>query len=110
MNIGLCVSRVSSFTGNIAVARASIVSVVITLALVTLAFWLNPTPEQHREQIRQAIAERSPVAGLLGLGAFTAFVSHYHPLGVASYTMVNQRLVSIGAFGVVVVLEPMRVQ
>ena len=52
------------------------------------------------------LAARSPLAGALGLGALAAFTSVYHPLGVASYTTVNDRVVSIGAFGMVFVRQP----
>lgn len=87
-------------------ARTAVVSAVIAAALTAAAFVLNPSPERHREKIKQAVAERSPLAGALGLGALTAFTSTYHPLGVASYTTVNGRTVSVGAFGVVLVLPP----
>jgi len=50
------------------------------------------------------VAERSPIAGALGLGALAAFSSSYHPLGVASYTQVGERTVSIGFLGMVFVL------
>ena len=86
----------------------TIVSAIAAAAIVALAFVLNPSAEQHRAKIKQTISERSPVAGLFGVGALTAFTSTYHPLGVASYTTVNDRAVSIGAFGVVYVLEPAR--
>lgn len=85
-----------------------VVSAVISLIVVALAFALNPSPEKHREEITKAMGERSPVAALLGLGSLTAFISTYHPLGVASYTTVNNRVVSVGAFGVVVFIEPSR--
>lgn len=84
----------------------SIVSAVVAAAVTAAAFLLNPSPEQHRTKIREVIAERSPVAGAFGLGVLTAFTSTYHPLGVASYTTVNDRTVSVGAFGMVFVLQP----
>ncbi|WP_395703927.1 hypothetical protein [Aquabacterium sp.] len=87
-------------------AKSTLVSIVITAVVVAGAFVLNPSPEQHREKIRQAVAERSPLAGVLGIGALTAFASTYHPLGVASYTTVKDRVVSVGAFGIVWVLQP----
>ena len=87
-------------------AKATVVSAVTAAALTAAAFVLNPSAEQHREKIKQSIAERSPLAGALGIGALTAFTSTYHPLGVASYTTVNDRTVSIGAFGMVFVLQP----
>lgn len=86
--------------------RPSVISAVVTAAVVAAAFVLNPSPEQHRTEIRQAIAERSPLAGVLGIGAITAFTSTYHPLGVASYTTVNDHVVSIGAFGLIYVRQP----
>lgn len=87
-------------------ARTALVSAIVAATLTAAAFLLNPSPEQHRAKIKEAIAERSPVAGALGIGALTAFTSTYHPLGVASYTTVNDRTVSVGAFGLVVVLQP----
>ncbi|MBI3094851.1 MAG: hypothetical protein HYY97_08275 [Rhodocyclales bacterium] len=83
-----------------------IVSAIAALIVVALAFALNPSPEKHREEIRKIMAERSPIAAVLGLGAITAFVSNYHSLGVASYTKVSDRVVSVGAFGMVFFIEP----
>jgi len=85
--------------------KATVVSAVVTAAVIGVAFLLNPSPDQHREKIKAAIAERSPVAGALGLGALAAFTSTYHPLGVASYTTVNGRTASVGALGMVFVMD-----
>lgn len=82
-----------------------VASAVVIAVLVALAVSLNPGPEEHRAKIREVVVQRSPVAGLLGLGALTAFTSTYHPLVVASYTTVNGRTLSIGAFGAVFVLD-----
>lgn len=87
-------------------AHKALVSAVVAAAVTAAAFLLNPSPEQHRARIREAIAQRSPLAGALGLGALTAFTSTYHPLGIASYTTVNDRTVSIGVLGMVFVLQP----
>lgn len=87
-------------------SKAPLITLAAVAALVVVAFVTNPSPERHREKIKAAIAERSPIAGALGLGALTAFTSTYHPLGVASYTTVNERTVSIGAFGMVFVRQP----
>ncbi|MCK6433039.1 MAG: hypothetical protein HUU30_18400 [Burkholderiaceae bacterium] len=90
-------------------ARAPVLTAIVATAAVTAgAAVFNPTPEQHRARIKQAIAERSPIAGALGVGALTAFVSSYHSMGVASYTTVDGKTVSVGAFGMVFVLEPAR--
>ncbi len=87
-------------------AKAIVVTAIAAAAVTAAAFLLNPSPEQHRAKIKQAIAQRSPIAGVLGIGALTAFTSTYHPLGVASYTTFNDRMVSVGALGMVFVLEP----
>ena len=81
-------------------------TLAILVALAGLAFLLNPSPERHRERIKAAVAERSPLAGALGLGALKAFVSDYHSLGVASYTTAGERTLSWGAFGMVFVAQP----
>jgi hypothetical protein len=73
-----------------------------TAALVlALAFVLNPSAQKHREAIRAAVKDRSPLAGALGVGALTAFTSTYQSWGVCSFTTVNDRTISIGAFGLV---------
>ena len=41
----------------------------------------------------------------LGLGDLAAFASNHHSLGVASYTTINRKTVSIGVLGVVFVLS-----
>ncbi|HVN99601.1 MAG TPA: hypothetical protein VMT49_06130 [Steroidobacteraceae bacterium] len=79
---------------------------IAAVAAVMLAFALNPSPEQHRARIRVVISERSVVAKALGVGALTALVSDYRSLGVASYTTVNGRTLSIGALGFVYVRDP----
>lgn len=77
------------------------VSLIVTVVAVTLAFILNPSPDRHREKIKEAISARSQLEKVLGIGHLTSFASRYHSLGVASYTTVNDKLTSIGAFGMV---------
>lgn len=77
----------------------------IAAAALVLALVLNPSAEQHRNRIKAAIADRSPLAGAIGIGSLTAFASTYHSLGVASYTRAGDRTVSYGAFGMVFVSQ-----
>lgn len=74
------------------------VIVVLVIALV-----LNPGPEAHREKLKAEVAARSQVAAVLRLGDLAAFASNYRTLGVASYSQVNDRIVTYGAFGIVFV-------
>lgn len=78
----------------------TLIAVAIAIAL---AFALNPSAEKHRDKIKTAIAERSQIERILGIGQLTSFVSTYHSLGVASYTTVNEKVTSIGVFGMVFV-------
>ena len=89
-------------------ARNALVYAAVGATLTAALFALNPSADQHRSRIQEAVAERSPLAGVLGVGALAAFTSTYHPLGVASYTTVNGRTLSVGALGMVFVLNPVK--
>jgi hypothetical protein len=78
---------------------------IVLVALLLLAVVLNPSPERHRARIKETIGERSPVAGLLGLGSLAAFATSYHSLGVASYTTAGDRTLSFGVLGMVFVTQ-----
>jgi hypothetical protein len=87
-------------------AKTHLMSAALGAAVLAAAVFLNPSPDRHREKIRASVAQRSPLAGALGVGALAAFVSTYHSLGVASYTTVKDKTLSIGVLGMVFVLEP----
>ncbi|WP_265942407.1 hypothetical protein [Dechloromonas sp. A34] len=78
---------------------------IVAAITIVLAVVLNPSPEKHREKIREAIAERSQLERVLGIGHLTSFASRYHSFGVGSYTTVNEKLTSVGAFGLVFVTD-----
>ena len=77
----------------------------IPVAAILLALVLNPSPERHRQKIKDTMGQRSPVARVLGVGSLAAFASNYHSLVLASYTTAGDRTLSVGAFGLVVVLQ-----
>jgi hypothetical protein len=83
----------------------SVTALLAAAALVVLAVVLNPSAEKHRATINKAIAERSQVEKVLGVGQLTAFVSKYHSVGVGSYTTVNDKVTSVGALGMVFVAD-----
>jgi len=80
-------------------------ALIVAVVAVTLAFLLNPSPEKHREKIKEAIAARSQLERVLGIGQLTSFVSRYHSFGVGSYTTVNEKVTSVGVFGMVFVTD-----
>lgn len=83
----------------------SLLPLVVLVAIVGLAVATNPSPAAHREAIREGTAERSPLAGALGAGHVSAFVSEYHSAGIVSWTKVGEDTVTLGAFGVVVMVD-----
>lgn len=80
-------------------------SILVGIGLIALAVVLNPSPDRHREKIKQVIAERSQIERLLGIGLLTSFAAKYHSLGVASYTTLDDKTISVGAFGMVFVAD-----
>lgn len=78
---------------------------IVAAITIVLAVALNPSPEKHREKIREAIAERSQLERVLGIGHLTSFASRYHSFGIGSYTTVNEKVTSVGAFGLVFVTD-----
>ncbi len=83
-----------------ALAPFAILALVLAVAAAT-----NPSPTAHREKIRQGTAERSPLAGVLGAGHVSAFVSEYHSAGLVSWTKVGEDTMTVGAFGIVVLTD-----
>jgi hypothetical protein len=83
--------------------KTPVISLLTIGAVLALSVVLNPSPERHRLKIKEAVSQRNPVAGALGLGSLAGMVSTYHSLGVASYTTAGDRTMSVGAFGVVYV-------
>ncbi len=79
--------------------------ILVLVAIIVAAVFLNPSAEKHRMKMKEAIAERSQLEKVLGVGALTAFASRYHSLGIASYTTVNEKLTSVGVVGLVFVME-----
>lgn len=86
-------------------SKPTFIAAIVTGAILVLAVLLNPSPEQHRAKIKQVIAERSQIEGVLGIGQLTAFVSKYKSLGIASYTTVDDKVESIGVLGMVFIKE-----
>lgn len=86
-------------------SKKFLTTAAVLAGVLLLAVVLNPSPERHRQRIREAIGERSQVAQVFGLGALAAFASNYHSVGVASYTTAGDRTLSVGFLGMVFVLN-----
>lgn len=82
-------------------SRSRFPSLVVLAIVAVLAFVLNPSAEKHHAAIKEAVKGRSVIAGMLGAGSLAAWATGYHSLGLCSYTKANDRIISIGAFGIV---------
>lgn len=89
-------------TGKSRRVRNAIVVVVILLVAVAL----NPGKRRHDDALRQKVADQSPIAGMLGIGRIMTWTTSYHSLGIASYTTSDDRVISVGALGLVYVRLP----
>jgi hypothetical protein len=85
--------------------KKSYLPTLIALAVIVLAVLTNPSPDRHREKIKELVSKRSLLERTFGVGQLIAFASTYHSLGVASYTTVNDKTTSIGFMGMVFVME-----
>lgn len=86
-------------------SRPFLTGAVFGAALLGAAFLFNPSADRHREKIKAALAERSQLNAVLGVGTLVAFASNYHSLGVASYTTAGDQTLSFGVLGMVFVLD-----
>lgn len=78
---------------------------MVAAVILAVAFVSNPSSDRHRSKIREALAERNPVASFLGANQLAAFAAGYHSFGIGSYTALDDRIVSVGAFGMVFVRD-----
>ena len=56
-------------------ASKALQALAAVAVLVAAAALLNPSAERHRSQIQKTLAERSPLAGALGLGALAGVLA-----------------------------------
>ena len=77
-------------------SKKSLLLIIVFLAALLAAMALNPSDAKHRAAIRAAVAEQSPIAGALGLGALRAMTVEYHSYGIFSYTTFDDAVISIG--------------
>ena len=75
----------------------------IIVAAVVAAVAFNPDEARHDRAIRDDVARQSSVASMLGGGRVMGWLTRYHSVGVASYTEVDDKVISVGAFGLVFV-------
>ena len=86
-------------------SKKLLASIIGILLLIIALMVLNPSGERHRTALREAVSERSPIAGALGLGALTSLVTEYHSIGFASYTVLDDHVMTVGAMGIVHVVR-----
>jgi hypothetical protein len=72
--------------------KSFLISVIAVAAAIAVAFLLSSWPEQHKAKNTEAIAQRNPVEGPLGVGMLTAFTARCGSWGVTSFATVSERV------------------
>ena len=88
-----------SQNGNRLLGFIAIVAVAILLAVT------NPSADSHRDALARDFAQERPLAGAVGLGAVSAKLPTYQSFVLGSYTTDGGGVTSIGALGMVWVVE-----
>jgi len=82
-------------------SRSPLLGILVVLGIAILLAVTNPSAETHRDAIAGEIAQRSPLAGAVGLGALGARLPEYHSAVLGSYTTSGDEIISIGALGMI---------
>lgn len=78
---------------------------VITAASLALMLLLNPSADRHRETVRDTVNARSAFEQALGVGNLKAFMARYESLGIVSWTVAGDDVLSVGVLGMVFVVD-----
>lgn len=74
---------------------------VVALLVAILLVVSNPSPERHKQAIRDEVSRREPVASVLGLGLLGSNLTTYHSFLIGSYTRLDDEVVTVGVLGFV---------
>jgi hypothetical protein len=86
-------------------SKSPLLGVLVVLGIAILLAVTNPSVETHRDAIAREFEQEHPLAGAVGLGALGAQLSEYHSAVLGSYTTVGDEVRSIGALGMVWVVD-----
>jgi hypothetical protein len=81
-----------------------LVAIVVLAVLILLAV-TNPSAEAHRKAISTDYEKERPIAGAVGLGALSSRLPEYRSVVIGSYTTEGDVVVSVGALGMVWVVD-----
>lgn len=84
---------------------SSLLVLLVFLAIAILLAVTNPSAESHRKTIAAEFKAERPLAGAVGLGAIGAQLPEYHSAVLGSYTTAGNEITSIGALGMVWVVD-----
>jgi hypothetical protein len=87
-------------------STSPVLSIIVVLLVAILLAVTNPSADAHRDAMAASYSHERPLAGAVGLGAVSAAVPSYQSFVLGSYTTVGETVTSIGALGMVKVIEP----
>ena len=82
-----------------------LLGILVMLGIAILLAVTNPSVDTHRDAIAREFKQERPLAGAVGLGALSAQLPEYHSVVLGSYTTVGDEVTSIGALGMVWVVD-----
>ncbi len=81
----------------------TILSMVVVLALLGGAAFMNPSEDQHQDAIVAQYKDENPISGRLGIGHVFAEATTYHNYVLFSTTTLGEEKISTGYVGLVTV-------
>jgi hypothetical protein len=82
--------------------RSGLRDLLLLFAFLAIGVLANPDKAKHDQIIRQQVRNQSPIASIFGAGRLASWVADYHSIGIASYTTIDGKVVTMGAFGIVI--------
>jgi hypothetical protein len=76
-----------------------LVMLIVTGVLLVLLAVSNPSPDRHKQAIRDSVYEGQPIASMLGLGVISSNLATYKSYALFSTMELDNQRVSLGALG-----------
>ncbi len=81
--------------------------VFFLILILTIAYFTNPSFDDHKSKIENKFVEQNPISGFFGVGKIISNLVEYHDNIFFSYTTekIKKNKLSVGFFGMVWVVD-----
>lgn len=84
--------------------RTKNIFIIAILAFILIT--MNPSIQRHRIEFNEKFSQLNPIAGTFGFGAIFGKHLQYHSVVIASYTLVDGHMATIGFLNTVFIVIP----